>query len=95
MARILGLCAGAGLLAVVPLYLAWLNLSGNVHEVSPDTVYRAAQMDGQTLARWTRRLGIAGVLTLRGAADGADWYESERAVSDRLGIEASMGFPPD
>lgn len=68
-------------------YLAYLQLSGNFHEVSSGAVYRAAQMDGQNLARWKREHGIASILNLRGAADGADWYETERAVADRLGIQ--------
>lgn len=81
-----GLLTVAMLLALPLGYLAWLNLSGNFHVVSPDKVYRAAQMDGQALARWKRVHGIASVLNLRGENDGADWYEAERAVSDRLGI---------
>ena len=28
-------------------YLGYLHLSGNLHEVSPGTVYRAGQIDGQ------------------------------------------------
>lgn len=68
-------------------YLAFLQLSGNFHVVSDGQVYRAAQMDGQALARWSREHGIASVLNLRGSNAGADWYETERAVSDRLGLE--------
>lgn len=68
-------------------YLAVLQLTGNFHAVIPGTVYRAAQMDGRTLARWKREYRIASVLNLRGADQGADWYEAERAVSDRLGIQ--------
>lgn len=67
-------------------YLGILQISGNFHEVSAGTVYRAAQMDGQALARWKREYGIASVLNLRGENTGADWYETERAVADRLGI---------
>lgn len=75
-------------LAVLMLgsFLAFLQISGNFHAVSPGKVYRAAQMDGQALARWKREYGIASVLNLRGPDAGADWYETERAVSDRLGI---------
>lgn len=67
-------------------FLAFLQISGNFHEVSRGTVYRAAQMDGQDLVRWTQEHGIASVLNLRGRNDGADWYETERAVSERLGV---------
>lgn len=79
--RVIGLGA-----LILTCYLAFLQISGNFHTVSPGTVYRAAQMDGQALARWKREYGIASVLNLRGPDQGADWYETERAVSDRLGI---------
>lgn len=68
-------------------YLAFLQLSGNFHAVVAGQVYRAAQMDGQKLARWKREHGIASILNLRGENAGADWYEAERGVAERLGIE--------
>lgn len=68
-------------------YLGYLRLSGNFHEVSAGQVYRAAQMDGQALVRWHGEHGIASVLNLRGENDGTDWYETEKAVTDRLGIQ--------
>lgn len=83
-------------------YLGFLHVSGNFHKVSPGAVYRAAQMDGQKLVRWHRDHGIASVLNLRGENDGADWYETEKAITDRLGIEhinfrmsASKQLTPD
>lgn len=76
----------AVLLAVFVGYLALLQLSGNFHAVVPGQIYRAAQMDGQKLARWKREHGIASILNLRGENTGADWYEAERGVADRLGI---------
>lgn len=82
--RLLAVLAIAAPLLVA--YLAYLQISGNFHQVSPGRVYRAAQMDGQALARWKREYGIASVLNLRGENTGADWYETERAVADRLGI---------
>lgn len=79
--------AGLGvLLAVAVGYLGYLQLSGNFHAVVAGEVYRAAQMDGQRLERWTREHGIASVLNLRGESAGADWYEAERGVAERLGI---------
>lgn len=81
------LLLGLGIAFTVGLaYLAFLHLSGNFHEVSKGQVYRAAQMDGQALARWKREYGIASVLNLRGENSGADWYETERALTDRLKI---------
>lgn len=84
------ICKGLTVMAAIMIgaatYLTWLQISGNFHEISPDTAYRAAQMDGQKLVRWHRDYGIASVLNLRGENDGADWYETEKAVTARLGI---------
>ncbi|MDP5306855.1 phosphatase domain-containing protein [Paracoccus spongiarum] len=76
----------AVVLALFAGYLAYLQLSGNFHAVVPGEVYRAAQMDGQRLARWKREYGIASILNLRGENPGQDWYEAERGVAERLGI---------
>lgn len=73
-------------LALPLAWLGWLQASRNFHEVSPGLVFRAAQMDGQQLVRWRRDHGIESILNLRGRNDGADWYETERALADRLGI---------
>lgn len=67
-------------------YFGFLRATGNFHEVVPGQIYRAAQMDGQALARWTREHVIASVLNLRGQNDDEDWYETGRAVADRLNI---------
>ncbi|NNK17240.1 MAG: protein tyrosine phosphatase [Sulfitobacter sp.] len=75
------------LMAVIFAFLAYLQLSGNFHEVVAGQVFRAGQMDGQKLARWKREHDIASVLNLRGQNDGEDWYETERAVTDRLAIK--------
>lgn len=73
--------------AITVCYLGFLHLSGNFHEVSNGQVYRAAQMDGQALARWKREYGIASVLNLRGENAGADWYETELALTNHLNIK--------
>lgn len=80
------LLGGVIALAAAIGYLGFLRLSGNFHEVSPGTVYRGAQMDGQALVRRHRDQRIASMLNLRGENGGADWYETEKAVTDRLGI---------
>lgn len=79
--------AFAAMLLSIGVYLVFLQVSGNFHEVSKGAVYRAAQMDGQKLVRWKHEYGIASVLNLRGEHDGADWYETEVAVSDHLNIK--------
>ena len=77
----------AFLLVATAAYLGFLHLSGNFHEVSRGQVHRAAQMDGQALARWKREYGIASVLNLRGENAGADWYETELALTRHLKIQ--------
>ncbi|CTQ32518.1 phosphatase domain-containing protein [Jannaschia rubra] len=87
-ASILGAAAFLGLV----VHLGYLQLSGNFHPVSDGSVFRAAQMHGGDLVNWKRDYGIASVLNLRGPKVGADWYETEMAVADRLGIE-HIDFP--
>jgi protein tyrosine/serine phosphatase len=86
-----GILFFAGVVLLVG-YLAYLQITGNFYVVRQGEVYRAAQMDGQDLARWRREHGIATVLNLRGEAIGADWYETERALADHLGI-THIDFP--
>ncbi|WEF23889.1 dual specificity protein phosphatase family protein [Paracoccus sp. S3-43] len=82
------LCLALAVLLVATVaWLGFLQLSGNFHEVSQGQVYRAAQMDGQALARWKREYGIASVLNLRGENAGTDWYETELALTRHLGIQ--------
>ncbi|SEN04061.1 Tyrosine phosphatase family protein [Loktanella fryxellensis] len=82
-----GLSTGGVAVLGLTCFLTWLQVSGNFHAVSPGVVYRSGQMDGQDLARWRREVGIASVLNLRGARPGADWYETELALTDRLSIQ--------
>ncbi|MFV0299990.1 MAG: tyrosine-protein phosphatase [Paracoccus sp. (in: a-proteobacteria)] len=76
---------GASLVALIG-FLAYLQASGNFHEVSAGEVYRAAQMDGAQLERWVKTHHIASVLNLRGENPGQDWYDAEMATARKLGI---------
>lgn len=67
-------------------FLAYLQYSGNFHEISAGEVYRAAQMDGAQLEQWVADYGIASVLNLRGENIGKDWYDAEVAATRKLGL---------
>ncbi|HVK92354.1 MAG TPA: dual specificity protein phosphatase family protein [Mycoplana sp.] len=79
-----GVLAGVLLLST-GLYLAYLHVTGNFHEVIPGELYRSAQPSAAQLDDYVRRYGIKTVLNLRGPSD-RDWYRQEIAESRRLGI---------
>lgn len=92
---------GFGLLAALG-WFGWLQVSGNFHNVIPGEVYRAAQMNGATLAQWQRDHGIVSVLNLRGSNPDAGWYQEETAAARDLGLihvdfrmSASTALKPD
>ena len=60
----------------------------NFHVVIPGAVYRCAQPSPELLARVVREHGIRTVVNLRGIGDGpiVDWYESEAAACQTLGL---------
>lgn len=76
---------GAALCLVA--YIVAVNLTGNVHTVVTDEVYRAGQPRPGLLDRMERQHGIRTVLNLRGANPGSPWYDNEVADSQRLGIQ--------
>lgn len=80
----------AALVLVPPLGIGgWagaLQLTGNIHEIEPGALYRSAQLNGQALGDVLKRYGIRTVINLRGAHDGAKWYEDERARVQAAGV---------
>ena len=74
-----GLTLG-GLLLGFGLYLGWLQISGNFHEVIPGQFYRSAQLSPHQLAAYVDRYHIKTVINLRGANPGAKWYDDEVAT---------------
>ena len=87
-ARIGGQLLAAVLVAVagLALHLAIIHGSGNLAEVRPGELYRAAQPDAAMLADLHARKGIASVLNLRGPSPDAPWYRQETEVSADLGL---------
>lgn len=71
---------------VVVTYVGINFARGNFHEVVPGELYRSAQPDAQFLAWAKRTYGIKSVLNLRGPSMKADWYKTEIAASEALGM---------
>ena len=82
----LALPAGPG------LWLAGLQLTGNIHMVEPGALYRSAQLGESALADVIDDYHIKSVINLRGADLQAPWYRGELAVSRAHGV-AHFDFP--
>ena len=80
------LWAALGLPAGLGLYLAGLQLTGNVHTVEPGALYRSAQLGESALTDVIDDYHIKSVINLRGADPRAAWYRSEIAVSQARGV---------
>ena len=81
--------AAACLLAVALFALgfyAWLHSDGNVCEVLPGRLYRAAQPSELGLADLSRKHGIKTIVNLRGEHPGEPWYDREKAFAERNGL---------
>jgi protein tyrosine/serine phosphatase len=81
-AAVLGALALTGLAGT----LAAQQSAGNLHEVIPGEMFRSGQLDAERLGRVADAFGIRSVLNLRGASEGAEWYEAERAISAASGV---------
>jgi protein tyrosine/serine phosphatase len=68
-------------------YLGGLQLTGNFHTVIANELYRSAQPNPTQIAAYVATYGIRSIINLRGANPGKDWYEAERAMAQRLGIQ--------
>ncbi len=72
----------------------WEGLNGyeplwyfdNFHVIEPGTAYRSAQLDPETLQLALDHARIRTVINLRGANDGEQWYEDEKAVCQQAGV---------
>lgn len=67
-------------------YFGSLQLDGNIHVVEPGQLVRSAQLSKSGFARVIHDHGIRSIVNLRGAHQGASWYDNEVAVSDSLGV---------
>ncbi|WP_392664365.1 tyrosine-protein phosphatase [Amaricoccus sp. B4] len=97
--------AGTGLAALLVAALgwaAWLQVTGNVHEVRRGELYRSAQLAPDQLARVIDRERIASILNLRGRSETEDWWIAETAMARQKGpvhadfaMSASAVPPPE
>ncbi|MDP3896806.1 MAG: dual specificity protein phosphatase family protein [Mesorhizobium sp.] len=67
-------------------FLGYRQISGNFHVVAPGELYRSAQPTPDRLAGYVAAHGIRTVVNLRGANDGAGWYDAEKRASAALGL---------
>lgn len=75
-----------GLFAAVAAQAYYILLGGNFHTVIAGQVYRSGQPSASDLERLIRRYNIRTVLNLRGDNDEEEWYQEERATTQRLGV---------
>ncbi|RJQ47330.1 MAG: protein tyrosine phosphatase [Gaiellales bacterium] len=76
----------AGLLSAPSSCWLYQQGRGNFHEVSAGQVYRSRQLNKKEMAYFVRRYHIRSILNLRGANQGADWYQDELSVARRLAV---------
>lgn len=74
-----------GMVLLAACWAAWLQRSGNFHEVLAGELYRSAQPSVAQLGQWTAAEGLRSVVNLRGPSRAA-WYRDERDMSRRLGL---------
>ena len=69
------------------LYIGVLQLSGNFHEVIPGQLYRSSQLSQDQLVTYVKANGIKTIINLRGQNDQSEWYRSEVATAEQLGVQ--------
>ncbi|MCM2472557.1 dual specificity protein phosphatase family protein [Rhizobium sp. CG5] len=84
LVRLLATCA-AGIVGC-GLYIGYLHLSGNFHEVIPGEYYRSAQPSAAQIADYVDRYKIKTIVNLRGRVSDAEWYQDEILAAQDLGI---------
>jgi protein tyrosine/serine phosphatase len=86
---LLPLCALAGL-----AYLGVNQLTGNMHTVVADRLFRSATLAPETLRKVVREQGIHTVINLRGAhPDQAWWREERRIVAEAGATMVDLSWP--
>ncbi|MCK5931551.1 MAG: tyrosine-protein phosphatase [Fulvimarina manganoxydans] len=80
----------AAIAAPVIGYAAYLQATGNIHEVSPD-LYRSGTLSTEKLRALIEETGIKTVVNLR-SGEGSDWLSAERGVLQDLHVDF-IGLP--
>jgi hypothetical protein len=68
-----------------PVFCSYDTL--NFYTIQEGILYRSAQPSGKQLFGVVQKYNIRSVINLRGAQRGESWYDIEKAVSDRLGLQ--------
>lgn len=77
----------AFIVALVPgAYLANILVHGNFQPITEGEAYRSGQVNKDKLEQYLKEYRIKSVLNLRGENSGADWYENEIALCNRLSV---------
>ena len=90
LARRLAVAFASVAVAIVLAAGGWalfLQLTGNIHTVEPNELYRSAQLDGDDLARVLNEYKIKSVINLRGDNPGDAWYDEELRVTKEYGVQ--------
>lgn len=82
---VIGLAAAA-LFAWPAWEVGRVLIAGNVHEVIPGQLYRGGQPSAQTLETLVHKYKIRTVLNTRGCCWPEQWYITEAATCERLGV---------
>ncbi|TCL67302.1 dual specificity protein phosphatase family protein [Rhizobium sp. BK251] len=77
----------AVVLVAVGVYLAYLQLSTNVHAVVPGQLYRSSQPSPEKLGDLVNEYGIKTVINLRGDDAGHSWYDNEVEAARKLNLK--------
>lgn len=68
-------------------WAGYLQLTGNLHEIAPEGVYRSAQLSSAELSDVLREKHIRTVINLRGSNPGNAWYDAEVAITRQAGAQ--------
>ncbi len=71
---------------ILGLYLGFLQMSGNFHEVISGELYRSAQPTAAMISYAVKEEGIKTILNLRGANPERDWYQNELGAIKSLDV---------
>lgn len=88
--RVIGIAA-LSVVALTGAHIGFQQMRGNFHEVIPGELYRAAQPDGASVARYAETYGVRTILNLRNEKRGK-WYTEEKSAAALHGVEV-IDFP--
>jgi protein tyrosine/serine phosphatase len=73
--------------ALAGCWAGYLQLTGNLHEIAHESVYRSAQLSPGELSEILREKHIRTVINLRGSNPGVNWYDDEVAITRQTGAQ--------